>query len=168
MQANFVPDTMEFRAVVWLFNRKTRVSLVRGPRTLRLLEMSIPPGCGVVRGQKRDQDCRSRSEADEQRVSLRVRFAQRAVIHRRPAARTAGHKRLVLAEHWTLWRSGSRNSVISTIARAHRFPQARAFLKSICPNYHELPSPLRSRRALPASNCAAATSASAPCTWYSA
>ena len=158
---------MEFRAVVWLFNRKTRVSLVRGPRTLRLLEMSIPPGCGVVRGQKRDQDCRSRSEADEQRVSLRVCFAQRAVIHRRPAARTAGHKRLVVAEHWTLWKSGS-NSGVSTVARAHHFPQGPAFLKPICPNCREQPSPLRSRRALPASNSAAATSASAPCTWYSA
>jgi len=98
----------------------------------------------------------------------RLKCANTGHVWTARAARTAGHKRLVLAEHWTLWGSGSRNLVVSTIARAHRFLQSRAFLKPICPNYHEQPSPLQSRRAPPVSSSAAATSASVPCTWYSA
>lgn len=43
--------------------------------------MDIPPACGVVRGvKKRNQDCWSRTKADEQRVSLRVRNAQIAAV----------------------------------------------------------------------------------------
>jgi hypothetical protein len=76
-----VPNAMGFAPLHGFSIEKLGCLLVRGPRTLGVLDMDIPPACGVVRGvKKRDQDCRSRTKADEQRVSLRVRNAQIAAV----------------------------------------------------------------------------------------
>jgi hypothetical protein len=55
MQVNFAPNTVEFGALAWLFNRKTRVLSPGGqdPEVVAMTSrLTPPPEAGVVRGEE--------------------------------------------------------------------------------------------------------------------